>query len=381
MSCLPTPIPHYTISNMQRPPQSPGLLALAIVACALPTAETTTTSITTHEVVQTTQPTPTTSTTTGHPDPTTDPAPTTTDPTGPDPTTTTIPDFGEQNLGCNGKIDFLFVLDRANWMEPYLDRFLAAFPPFLDDLLVTFAGFDLHFMVVDSSNGWGLTDCPEQCQENNGSCVPLGPPDYPCEHYEEDHNTECDIIGSGVVFPAGFGASNHDCGVVGDRRFVVADEQPDLLDTLKCISQVGYAKGSGKPDAAMVWSLAPWSPLNTCNEGFLRDDALLVIVFYSALADDESVVGPPGEWADTIYQLKDYDEDKVAVIGLVDDSSAISPTKCPPGNGSYSEYPAAFLHFYVKHRIEGSICADDYSPYLNAGLDLVRDLCDAEIPK
>lgn len=352
-----------------------------VVACA-PAPETTSTTLTTHEQTQTTQPTPTTGTTTLDPDPTTttDPDPTsTTDPTL-DPTAP-IPDFGEHDLGCNGKIDFLFVIDRALWMESYWERFHAAFPPFLEDLLATFANFDLHFMTVDATNGWGLYECIEQCQENNGSCLPVGPADYYCDHHI-DQDTECEMMGSGVIATGGFGASNRDCGVVGDRRFIVGREQPDLLDAVQCISQVGYGTSDAGADYAMMWALTPDSPPAHCNEGFLRDDAVLVIVFFSALANQESQVGTPGEWAETIYDLKGGDKDRVAVIGIVDDASGDGPTICPgPGTGTYVHYPAAFLHYYIKHKVEGSVCADDYSPTLADGLEMIRVLCDAEIPK
>jgi len=358
-----------------------GFGPFVLIACA-PTPETTTTGITTHEVNQTTQPSPTTSTSTGNPDPGTseDPGTQTDSGTSGPGTTTMIPDFGENELGCNGKIDFLFVLDRAHWMSPYWDRFQATFPPFLEQLLATFASFDTHFMVVDATNGWGMFDCIEQCQQNNGSCFPVGPADYYCDHHI-DQDTECEMLGSGVVENGGFGASNRDCDIVGNRRYIVGNEQPDLLDAVQCISQVGYGTSTSRADIAMLWALTPDSPSAHCKEGFLRDEAMLVIFFFSALADDDSIMGPPEQWAETIYSLKGYDEDQVAVIGIVEDSSGDAPTVCPgPGTGTYVEYPAAFLHLYIKHRVEGSVCAEDYSPALDAGLELVRVLCDAEIP-
>ncbi len=371
------------ITQMSRHRDRCRSIALAALAGCAPTPESTTTGVTTFEVEQTTQPTPTTSTTTGLPDvgTTDEPDPTTgTAGTTGVSTTTTIPDFGDQELGCNGKIDFLFVIDRAHWMEPRWERFHEAFPPFLEELLATFANFDLHFMAVDATNGWGLFDCIEQCEHNNGSCAPVGPEDYPCDHYTSNPDTDCERMGSGVIAPAGFGSSNRDCGVVGGRRFIVGNEQPDLLETVKCISQMGYGTSHSAAEVAMLWSLLPDSPPAHCNEGFLRDDAMLVIVFHSGFANDTSPMGPAGEWAEAIYDLKGGDKDKVAVIGIINDASSDSPTVCPGGSGSYSFLPAAFLHFYIKHKVEGSHCADDYSPYLDEGLELVRELCDADIP-
>ncbi|MGB1015180.1 MAG: hypothetical protein ACPG4T_13685, partial [Nannocystaceae bacterium] len=243
----------------------------------------------------------------------------------------------------------------------------------------TFANFDLHFMAVDATNGWGLFDCIEQCQVNNGSCVPVGPADYPCEHHI-NQDTECEKVGGGVVAPAGFGSSNRDCGIVGGRRYIVGNEQPDLLETVKCISQMGIGNSDGRAGAAMLWSITPGSYTAHCNEGFLRDDAMLVIVFFSANGADESPAGPPELWAETIYDLKGNDPDRVAVIGLVNDQTAEEPTVCPGGGGMYFSFVADWLHNYMEHRIKGSVCAENYTPYLDAGLDLVRELCDANIP-
>ncbi len=312
----------------------------------------------------------------------TQPTTTSQDPT----TTTTVPDFGDTDLGCNGKIDFLFVIDREYGMHKYWPKFWAAFPTFIEDVLETFANFDLHFMVVDGYgsmtadvSGWGMNECIEPCADN-GTCYPTGPEDYPCEAYEDGILETCGMKGSGIVFPAGFEAANRDCGVVGGRRYVDSREQPDLEETVKCISQLGYGYASSRPEVSMLWAASPDEKPAECNQGFLRDDALLVIVLYSYYGH-ESVEGPPGLWAEKLYALKGGDQEKLAIIGLIDDGSYDEELAvCPPGGGTYWETAAEFLHFYIKHKIEGSLCATDYAPYLDAGIELLANLCDAEIP-
>ncbi len=366
-------------------------LCIAIAGCSAEATDPTTSTTTGVHTTTGDLPEPTWNSATGTPgsDSSTDSneptEPTTT--TGHNPSSTTsVPDFGDQNLGCNGKIDFLFVIDREQGMHKYWPKFWAAFPSFIEDVLETFANFDLHFMVVDGYgsmtadvSGWGMNECIEPCADN-GTCYPTGPEDYPCEAYEDGILDTCGMKGAGIVFPAGFEAANRDCGVVGGRRYVDSREQPDLEETVKCISKLGYGYASSRPEVSMLWSVSPDEKPADCNQGFLRDDALLVIVYYSYVGH-ESVEGPPGLWAEKLYTLKGGDQDKLAVIGIIDDGSYDEEIAvCPPGDGFYWETSAAFLHFYIKHKVEGSLCATDYAPYLDAGIELVADLCDAEIP-
>lgn len=300
--------------------------------------------------------------------------------------TTTQPDFGAGD-GCNRKIDFLFVLDRENGMSEYWPRFWGVFPDFIDDVLTIFENFDMHFMVVDGFgsadgevSGWGMNECISHCSGNNQGCAPDGPVDYPCSAYDDGVHLSCQMNGAGIVFPAGWEAASQDCGVVGGRRFITSDEQPDLGETLKCISQVGYGNATSRPELAMLRALSSTSAAAECNDGFLRPDALLVIVYYTYLGT-KPYAGHPTEWADELYAHKDGDKDRVAVIGIIDDDTYDHPSVCPPGNGTYAEYSANFLHFQIEHKVEGSLCAVSYAPYFSEGLQLIADLCDAVIPE
>lgn len=294
--------------------------------------------------------------------------------------TTTVPDFGELGRDCNGQIDFLFVINRAHYMEPYWERFHAAFPQFIDNVFETFANYDMHFMAIDGTQGWGVFECVEQCEQTNGTCELV--PGFPCDPYLNDTVSECDgVYGAGVVFPAGFGAANHDCGALPGRRFISAD-QPGALDSVKCIGQMGYGTSTALATASMLEAVKQDSLGWECNGSFIRDDAMLVVVYLEE-ADGPpcKASGSPGEWAEIIYEAKGGDEDRVMFIGLIEDSASELPTVCPgSGTENYGYCPAEFLHFYIKHRIEGSYCADDYGPYFEAGLKMLENLCDPDIP-
>lgn len=290
------------------------------------------------------------------------------------------PDFGTVGPKCNGKIDFLFVLDRHEGAQLYWERLAEGLAAFRSDLLAAFDSFDMHFMTVDGFAAWGLPGCHDLCADTN-MCA-QGPGDFPCDGY--DQLTACDQVrGAGLTYPAGFAASNHRCELAGGKRYIQTSLEPDVATALECITTTGYSNiGGAHAEWSMVAALEPAiNHQGGCNEGFLRDDALLVIVFFWRNFDDWAYLGDPHNWAEKVIAAKGGDPGKVAVIGLITDRTAEAPTVCPgPSDGSYSSYAEKFLYFFIEHYIHGSLCAADYRPYFDAGLALVMDLCGVEAP-
>ena len=86
-----------------------------------------------------------------------------------------MPDFGPlQPAGCEGKIDFLFVISAEGTMKPMQERLLASFPGFMDAIEEKFADFDFHVLVANphSMPGWHMSDC-SLCMDD---CDPQGMP-------------------------------------------------------------------------------------------------------------------------------------------------------------------------------------------------------------
>jgi hypothetical protein len=108
-----------------------------------------------------------------------------------------------------------------------------------------------------------------------------GAPDYPCQQL--DLVTACDRMwGAGEVFPAGSnGEANKPCPIDGGRRYLVKG-QSNLEETFECIATVG-ASGWTSLGQALVAAVQDGDPmhnkLGSCNPGFLRDDALLMVTF------------------------------------------------------------------------------------------------------
>lgn len=347
-----------------------SLLPLVLTACSAANPETAT-GIELHPSSGAEVPQPTLVTSTGEPD---EPDPATTSMTSTSSssspsTTTEIPDFGDLDKPCNGKIDFIFLIDRAHYMEPFWPRLNAAFPKFIDDVLETYDGFDMRFMTLDTLGGWGLPECESLCAENS-TCEPFGPADFPCNGYAQV--TDCDSArGSGVHFPAGFQAANRDCGPIDGGRYV-STTQEGISEKVKCIGQVGYTSSSGWAYSDLAAALTPGTAGALCNGHFLRDDAMLFFLWIERTqAGPPCSYGPPGAWAETVYNAKNLDKDKVVALGIIDHE----PLEDPQCWGA-AQCSTDFLKFHIKHRIIGSVCAETYVPYFEQSLDLLKSLCD-----
>jgi hypothetical protein len=95
------------------------------------------------------------------------------------------PDFDLPQAGCQGKIDFLFVIESFYAMKKAQDKLQAAFSTFTDMIGQEFAEFDYHIMVVDT--GGPLLNKCEDCYMCIGCTMPGcgdfgGPLDYPCDY-------------------------------------------------------------------------------------------------------------------------------------------------------------------------------------------------------
>ena len=227
-----------------------------------------------------------------------------------------VKDLGDDTPpGCKGKIDFLFVISRSSIMEQSQAKMIAAFPKFMATIEAKFADFDYHVMVIDGDEEWGLSYCSEDCPvldcKVGDPCCPVSicpacdPPskvgdpccktqDYPCDLLDEV--TACDeTIGAGNVFQAGAYAANTPCKIAGDRRYLTNDD-PSPAETFACIAQLGTGGRDHVGEALAAAMQAGMSAPGGCNEGFLRDDALLMITLISGY--DYDSVGTPEAWAD-----------------------------------------------------------------------------------
>ncbi len=285
------------------------------------------------------------------------------------------PDFGPPGpAGCLGKIDFLFVISNANTMAPHQKQLLTIFPAFYNALAGEFAEFDVHIMSVQTDHGWYMKDC-SLC--GNG-CDPNGI--LPTCGAVLD---ECDsTVGARDTFPAGKESSAQRCNLANGRY--ITREDADPFASFECIATVGSGGAVPLPADAMVAAVSDkllgkngYPP--GCNQGFLRDDALLVVTIITDGGDSHSS-GPAQAWVDALTAAKHGDANAYQVLVITTDVDTVEHL-C----GDYD--PDIYrLRTFVEllpegHGLIGSICADTYAPFFETAVEAVLARCDAYVPQ
>jgi len=264
-----------------------------------------------------------------------------------------------QPAGCQGKIDFLFVISRDYVMAEVQAKLVAAFPDFIDTIETKFADFDYHIMIADADPHWGWPGCTEQCPALEGLCGTL---DYPCDHVA----SACDkALGAGTIFNAGLNAPNKPCDLANGRRYIEKG-QPDLLGTFACLAQVGTS-GYNRLGEAMAAAVSPaMTGAGDCNEGFLRDDALLMVTFIGP--PDQDSLGKPKEWAQAVIDAKHGDADSVVMFRIGSETCPVYDAAC-----TLAKY------YFSYHHLSNQSDAE-YGPAFEVATDLVATACSAFIP-
>ena len=295
----------------------------------------------------------------------------------------TMKDFEPvQPPGCQGKVDILFVISRLGTMVTEQTQLLASFPGFIDTIEEKLEGFDVHIMTANPDGKWPGWDFCEygakKCTEYWPNCGPNAL-DYQCSVYP-DLVTECDeVLGAGLTFNVGGYAENKLCDLHGGNRYIVSGE-PDMAAAFECIAKVGASGRDPLMGDAMIAAISP--ELNGpggCNEGFLRDDALLVVVLISDVED-----GFSNSYAKTQYE---------AIIAAKGDPSAVVmlavvPQPYQEGDPmipgcTYNEGVIDFgdLLSRFSYTAFGDTCASSYAPFFDVAVGRISEACESFVPQ
>jgi hypothetical protein len=240
--------------------------------------------------------------------------------------------------GCDA-IDILFVIDTSTNFDEVQARYLAALDGLVAEVSQTFAAQSVHAGVL-STNVWFY---------NGGDCDWLG-----------------DLVTNTVTT---------DCLPEDGPHFATSDD--DLAETLSCLLDIGTQPSEEFPVTATLEALSEESQApGACNEGFLREDAVLGIIY---ITNDPAHAGEDDDahpdlatfwWHDAILALKDDDETAVAVAGLV----AMEPLDCIWWQQE-NENLIGLIDDFGPHGLRASVCEEDWGPSLSAGVELLAQTC------
>ncbi len=250
--------------------------------------------------------------------------------------------------GCT-KVDFLFVIDNSNSMATNQGELVASFPELVDGIESTLTDVESFHVGVVTSDPYAFNE------------------------------PGCTGIGALVTRTGGVNSSNAMCAPFADGFRYMTDAD-DLDNDFACAALVGTA--GANDERMMAGAVAAISdPLNMvggCNEGFLRDDALLVAVLISDEDDPGSSLvgslGDPNSWF----------ADFVAAKGVAENAVVLTLTRGSPGNvcgaAQGSEVDGVrlmeFAALFGANGFVGDICAASFGPFFDEAVNVIATACD-----
>jgi hypothetical protein len=272
---------------------------------------------------------------------------------------------GDVPSGC-ASIDYLLLIDNSASMLSHQRRFTEALALFATSATTVIpSSQSSQVMVVKPDVGWG-GHCVDECLDH-GACSDV--PAFDCASILAGCDAE---LGAGVLHPHGFGGINERCALVGDSRYI-RPEEPNVLPPLQCLTDLGVRFYDTPTIADALRAALTPQQLGTggCNEGFLRDGTLLVVMILTD-KDDTVSSGDPQAWYEAVIASRGGDPDRVVVIGLF----AEDPDACTAGAHTPGDL-GAFVELFP-HAFRLNICAEEsYEWALADTLAPILEVCEA----
>lgn len=256
------------------------------------------------------------------------------------------------------KVDFLYVVDNSASMADKQENLALSFDGFSRIVQDTLGTTDHQIMVVDTDDA----NVGDELAAEDG--------------IEPDGCSG--MLGAGrTMSELGVG-----CNISGSQRFL-RDDQPHLAETFSCLARVGtLGDVDERPmDALLAATGAAPSGLGTCNQGFLRDDAILVVTVITDEEDDKSL-GDPADWKRALIEAKHGNEEAVVVLGLISDTQVpggLPGGPCDELSGAEAPRLMSFVRSFELNSM-GSVCAEDYSEFFAQAVSYIDTACDVFSP-
>lgn len=259
-------------------------------------------------------------------------------------------DPGVGPMGCNG-IDFLFVIDNSKSMAMQQERLVASFPGFISAIQASLTDVTSYHVGVVTSDAYAY------------------------------NQVGCKGLGDLVTVTGGEDSSAQNCGpfVQGHRYATEADDLPNVFP---CLAKVGSGgENSEYPISATVAALEPDKlATGACNDGFVRDDSILVVVVVtddppSELDHDDShPMTDTSGWHDAVVAAKYGNEAAAVVIGFIpwNDLTCLPYAKDSP---NLIEFVESFEHNAI-----ASVCMGDYAATFASTIAAIQTSCEEFTP-
>lgn len=296
------------------------------------------------------------------------------------------PDAPATPAGCKG-IDFLVVVDNSGSMKDEQANLIASFPGFLDTIrgAVEQNQSSFNILVTDTD----ADGCESLCKASPSSYCPAQK--KWCANLNFDEPRACDAtLGAGRRNDG----KGKDCGLPEGRRFLQSSDKNEA-EIFRCLGNQGITGAGDERTMGSVLGAVSTDLLakDGCNAGFLRKDAILVVLFVTDEEDGAPSLtgaprgsdGSPAQWHQQLIAAKGGDSKGVVVVGLYGDvgkKDAICDKAKPGGITGAQESPrlTQFVDLFGKHGRSGSVCAADYNPFLQDVVGLVSTSCDDFTP-
>jgi hypothetical protein len=249
-----------------------------------------------------------------------------------------VPDSPPLEEGC-GMVDFLFVIDNSGSMSDEQIALINNFPTFI-------GGIEATLETVDTINV-GVTTTDDYFYNVQG----------------------CTSIGSLVVQTGGSDSSNSLCGPYEEGDNFMTQE--DMLDVaFSCAARVGTDGSADERPMQAVLNAVNGSLAgpDQCNEGFIREDALLVIVIITD-EPDQNTPGNPMAWYQTVVDAKDGIPENVVVMSLINTPNGIC-------GFDFAFSIAEFTMLFGVNGFMADICVADYAPVFQQAIGIIDVACE-----
>ena len=253
-----------------------------------------------------------------------------------------IPDAPSIDEEC-GEVDFLFVIDNSGSMGDEQANLVANFPAFIDGIQNSLEDVESYHVGVVTTDAYS-------------------------------HNiVGCQQLSSLVVQTGGSNSSSAMCGPYSEG-YNYMTEMDDLATAFSCAAQIGTSGDATERamQAVVETVTGVEADPGECNFGFLREEALLVLVVITDEPDNTSV-GTPMTWYDDVVAAKAGIPENIVVLSLVNSPGGT----CSGGDANNI---ADFTMMFGDNGFMADICTPDYMPVFSEAIDVIDVACENFIP-